>query len=72
MQKSQFKHKEGDIIETTAGTYGKVVSYKVVYEIAFGKNESVQVDEDDIITAPKQKRTRKAKIIEPGDVVNSH
>lgn len=61
MQKSQFKHKEGAVIETTAGTFGKIVSAKVVYEVAFGPNEIKLVDEDVIVTEPAKKRERKPK-----------
>jgi len=63
----QFKHKEGDIIETTAGTYGKVVSAKVVYVVAFSADESHNIDEDVIITPAKEKRTRKKKDSAPAE-----
>lgn len=67
MNEQQYKHKNGDIIETSAGTFGKVISAKVVYEIQFSANDIQLVDEDVITTEPKQKRTRKKKLPDPAE-----
>lgn len=63
MSKQQFKHNAGDLIETKSGRCGKILEARVVYLISFGPEESDKedIDEMNIVTPEKAKRTRKKK-----------
>ena len=61
MQKSQFKHKVGDIIETSDGRFGKIVKGEVIYRVSFSASLEEGIGEHEIITPEKQKRIRKKK-----------
>jgi hypothetical protein len=63
MSKQQFKHNAGDLVETKSGRCGKVVEARIVYHISFGPEVSdhEDIDEVNIVTPEKLKRTRKKK-----------
>lgn len=65
MQKPKFKHQEGDIIETAAGRFGKVVAANVIYNVSFGPDDWANIPESEIVTEIKAARIRKKKEAAP-------